>query len=143
MGACVVRRAAAIGPLILLIVAPAEAHHPAGGGNPGSGGPINTISASTLAEGQISAAVRYEFIRLRQLDAAALLAAAKQGKHGHSIRSIESVSLSAAYGIANDLMIAVRFPQLRRSGIREAGEEHGADHMGGMHMGGRSRAVFA
>jgi len=58
MRACVARRAAAIGSLILFIVAPAEAHHPGGGGNTGSGGPINTISASTLAEGQIAAAVR-------------------------------------------------------------------------------------
>src|SRR4249919_53027 len=104
----VVRRAAAIGPLILLLVAPAEALRHGGGGNTGSGGPIHTISATTLAEGQIAAAVCCEFIRLGQLDDAALLAA-EQGKHGHSIRSIESVSLSAAYGITNDFMVVIRF----------------------------------
>jgi hypothetical protein len=91
MCACVARRAAAIRSLILLVLAPAEARPPGGGENTGSG---DTISAGTLAEGQIAAPVRYEFIRLGQLDDAALLAAAEQGKHGHSIRSIESASRS-------------------------------------------------
>ena len=50
---CVVRRAAAIGSLALFVVAPAEARHSGGGGNTGSGGPINAVSASTLADGQI------------------------------------------------------------------------------------------
>ena len=49
---CVVRRAAAIGSLALFVVAPAEARHSGGGGNTGSGGPINAVSASTLADGQ-------------------------------------------------------------------------------------------
>jgi hypothetical protein len=74
-----------------------KTHHPEGGRNAGSGGPI-TISASTLAEGQIAAAVRYKSIRSSQFDDAALLAATAQGKHWGSIRSIESVSLSAACG---------------------------------------------
>jgi nitrate/TMAO reductase-like tetraheme cytochrome c subunit len=49
---CVVRRAAAIGSLALFVVAPAEAHHPGAGGDIGSGGPSNAISASTLGEVQ-------------------------------------------------------------------------------------------
>jgi hypothetical protein len=105
MRACVARRTAAMGLLLLLVVAPAKAHHPGGGGNTGSGGPINTISAGTLAECEIAAAVRCEFIRLGQLDDDALLAAAEPGKHGHSI---ESVSLSAAYSITNDFMVRPR-----------------------------------
>jgi hypothetical protein len=117
MRGCVARRAAAIGSSILPVV-PAEARHPGGGGNIGSGGPIKIISP----EGKIAAAVCYEFIRLGQLDDDALLAAAEQGRH--SIRSIESVPLSAAYGITNDFMVAIRIPHMRRSDIREAAEEH-------------------
>ena len=83
-------------PLTLFFAAPAEAHHPGGGGNTGSGGAINTISADTLSEGMITAAVRYEFIKLGQLSDAQLLAAAAQGSHAHSIGSIDSFSLSAA-----------------------------------------------
>jgi len=101
--------------LILLVAAPAEAHDPGGGRNTGSGGPIDTILAGTLAEGQIAAALCYELIRLGQLDHTTLLAAAEQGKDGHSIRSIESVSLSAAYHITNDFTVAIRFPHARCS----------------------------
>ena len=64
--------------MMLFLAAPAEAHHPGGGGNTGSGGAINTISADTLSEGLIAASVRYEFIRLGQLSDADLLAAASQ-----------------------------------------------------------------
>ena len=117
--------------MMLFLAAPAEAHHPGGGGNTGSGGPINTISADTLAEGQIAAAVRYEFIRLGQLSDADLLVAASQGKHAHSIGSIDAFSLSAAYGVTDDLTVSVRLPGVRRSDIREAGE----DMLSGGHMG--------
>ena len=114
MRACVARRAAAMGSLLLLVLAPAKAHHPGGGGNTGSGGTINTISAGTLAEGQIAAAARCAFIRLGELDDDALLAAAEHGKDGHSIRSIESVSLSAAYGVTNDFIISIRLQAVER-----------------------------
>lgn len=120
--------------MMFFLAVPAEAHHPGGGGNTGSGGPINTISADTLSEGLIAASVRYEFIRLGQLSDAQLLAAAAQGTHAHSIRSIDSLSLSVAYGITNDLTIAVRAPGVRRSGISEPGE----DMLSGGHMGGMS-----
>ena len=131
--------AGAVGVLVsvLALDLPAKAHHPGGGGNTGSGGPINTVSADTLAEGQLTAAIRYEFIKLGSLDDAALLAAASQGKHGHAIRSIESVSLSAAYGVTDDLTLSVRLPGVRRSDIREAVDDHtmsgGHGHVGGMH----------
>src|SRR3954452_11894277 len=89
--------------IMFFLTVPAQAHHPGGGGNTGSGGPINTISADTLAEGTIAAAIRYEYIKLGKLSDADLLFAAAQGKHAHSIRSIDSISLSAAYGITSDL----------------------------------------
>ena len=115
---------------MLLLAVPAAAHHPGGGGNTGSGGPINTISADTLSEGLIAASVRYEFIRLGQLSDTDLLAAASRGTHAHSIRSIDSASLSVAYGVTNDLTISVRASGVRRSDIREAGE----DMLSGGHM---------
>src|SRR6266540_1681587 len=127
-----VRPAAGIFSSIMFFLAlPAEAHHPGGGGNTGSGGPINTISADTLSEGLIAASVRYEFIRLGQLSDADLLAAAGKGSHAHSIRSIDSISISAAYGITNDLAFSVRAASVRRSDIREPGE----DMLSGGHMG--------
>jgi hypothetical protein len=123
MSGCVARRAAAIGPLILPIVAPVETHHPGGGGNIGSAGPIKTISA----EGKIAAADCHEFIQLGQLDDAALLATAEHGRN--SICSIESVSFSAAHVltanvITNDILLAVRIPHVRYSDSSEAAEQH-------------------
>lgn len=117
--------------MMLFLAAPAEAHHPGGGGNTGSGGAINTISADTLAEGMFAASIRYEFIRLGQLSDADLIAAANRGTHAHSLRSIDSLSLSVAYGITNDLTLAVRASGVRRSDIREAHE----DMLSGGHMG--------
>jgi hypothetical protein len=38
---------------------------------------------------------------------------ANQGKHVHSIGSIDSISLSAAYGITDDLTDGVRSPTWR------------------------------
>jgi hypothetical protein len=120
--------------LLFFLAAPAEAHHPGVGGNGGSGGPINTISAGTLDEGQIAAAVRYEFIRLGGLSDAQLIAAASQGNHAHAMRSIESGTLSVAYGVTNDFTVSVRLPGVRRSGIRQAAESE--DMLSGGHMGG-------
>ena len=117
--------------IMFFLAAPAQAHHPGGGGNTGSGGAINTISADTLAEGMFAASIRYEFIRLGQLSDADLIAAANRGTHAHSIRSIDSLSLSVAYGITNDLTLAVRASGVRRSDIREAHE----DMLSGGHMG--------
>jgi hypothetical protein len=119
--------------LMLVLVAPAQAHHPGGGGNTGSGGPINTISAGTLDEGQIAAAVRYEFIRLSRLSDAELIAAARPGMHAHSIRSIQSPALSVAYGVTNDFTVSVRLPGVQRSGIRQAANHDGM--LSGGYMG--------
>jgi hypothetical protein len=133
------RPAGLFSSMMLFLAAPAEAHHPGGGGNTGSGGPINTISADALDEGLIAASVRYEFIRLGKLSDAQLLAAASQGNHAHSIGSIDSISLSAAYGITNDLTFSVRLPGVRRSDIREPGEDMlSGGHMGNMNAGDMS-----
>jgi hypothetical protein len=118
---------------MILLALPAAAHHPGGGGNTGSGGPINTISADTLAEGMMAASIRYEFIRLGQLSDADLLAAANRGVHAHSMRSIEAASLSVAYGVTNDFTVGVRAAGIRRSDIREPGGME--DMLSGGHMG--------
>ena len=133
MRAYLARPAGVLSSLLFVLVAPAHAHHPGIGGGSSSGA-INTISAGTLDEGQIAAAVRYEFIRLGQLSDAGLLAAASQGNHAHSMRSIESASLSVAYGVTNNFTVSVRLPGVRRSGIREAAESE--DMLSGGHMSG-------
>lgn len=113
------------GVLAVLLAASAHAHHPGGTGNTGGAGPINTFSATTLEQGQSAVAFLYEYISLFGLNDASLIAAAANHQHAHSIKTIESAALGAAFGITNDLMLLVRLPYVRRSDIREGEHEHG------------------
>lgn len=48
----------------------------------------------------------------------------------HSLASITSPSLNFAYGITDDLLVAIRLPYVKRRGIREAHEDEGDEHEG-------------
>ncbi len=102
------------------LAAPAAAHHPGGGGNTGGAGPIFTIPASTLDEGQTAVGVMFEYVRLRTLSDQALVKAAVSGNEGvHDHKTIESASAILAYGLTKDLTVGMRLPWLGRTGIRE------------------------
>jgi hypothetical protein len=92
------------------------AHHPGIAGIGGSGG-IFTIGAGTLDQGQFAASAFIEYVRLKQLSDATLLS--NIGNDVHGLQSIESRSFAIAAGITNDFMISIRFPWIRRTGIRE------------------------
>jgi len=113
---------------VLFIAHPAFAHHPTAVSGTGGAGPINTISATTLDQGQSAFGAVYEFINFGGLSDAALVAGAQlSGSHDHSIKTIESVALTYAYGVTNDLTVSVRLPWVRRTGIREAEIEDPAE----------------
>jgi hypothetical protein len=96
------------------------AHHPGGGGNATEAGPIFTIPASTLDEGQLAVGVMFEYVRLRTLSNATLINAAITGNEGvHDLKTIESVSALLAYGLTHDLTVGMRVPWVGRTGIRE------------------------
>jgi hypothetical protein len=59
---------------------PTFAHHP--GGNTGGAGPIFTIPASTLDEGQLAVGIRFDYVRLTTLSDATLINAAVTGNEG-------------------------------------------------------------
>jgi hypothetical protein len=118
------RIAFAAGALTMLLATPAIAHHPGGTGNTGAAGPINTIPATTLEQGHFALALAYEYIRLGGLSNEDLIAAAARHQHVHSLKTIESPSLSAAFGITDDLMVSFRLPYVRRTNIREGHHEH-------------------
>jgi hypothetical protein len=99
---------------------PALAHHPGGGGNAGGAGPVFTIPASTLDEGQTAVGVMFEYVRLRTLSGQTLASAAVAGNEGvHDLKTIESTSAILAYGITHDLTMSMRVPWVGRTGIRE------------------------
>jgi outer membrane putative beta-barrel porin/alpha-amylase len=102
---------------------PTFGHHPGGGGNATEAGPIFTIPASTLDEGQLAVGVMFEYVRLRTLSNATLINAAATGNEGvHDLKTIESVSALVAYGLTHDLTIGMRVPWVGRTGIREGDE---------------------
>src|SRR3981081_2268731 len=81
------------------LATPATAHHPGSGGNTGGAGPIFTIPASTLDEGQTAVGVMFEYVRLRTLSNQTLTGAALSGNEGvHDLKTIESASAVVAYG---------------------------------------------
>jgi hypothetical protein len=108
----------------IFAIPPAFAHHPGIGGVGGTGG-IITIGGATLNQGQFAASFYVEYLRFKQLSDSTLAANPSSGVHG--LQSIESRTLALAYGISNDLMISLRMPWVRRSGIREGVQEDLAD----------------
>src|SRR5215203_3484904 len=64
------------GVFALLLATTAHAHHPGGTGSTSGAGPISTLSAETLEQGQLAVAFLYEYVSLFGLKDADLIAAA-------------------------------------------------------------------
>lgn len=111
--------------LALLFGAPAHAHHPSGVSSTGGAGPINTISATTLAQGQSAAAIFFEVVRIKPFTDAELVSYAAQHIHAHSLDVILAPALSYSYGVTNDFTISARLPLIIRKDIREGHHSHG------------------
>jgi Putative MetA-pathway of phenol degradation len=103
-----------------LASATASAHHPGIGGIGGAGG-LFTIGAGTLDQGQFAGSTFIDYVRLKQLSDTTLLN--NIGNDVHGLQSIESRGFTLSAGITNDFMVSVRFPWVRRTGIREGVEE--------------------
>lgn len=114
--------------LALLLGAPAYAHHPSGVSSTGGAGPINTISATTLEQGQSAASIFFELVKFNAFSNAKLLDLVGNGvEHPHTLDAILAPSLSFAYGMTKDLTVSARLPYIQRTDIRE-----GHDHGGGL-----------
>jgi hypothetical protein len=108
-----------------VVAAPALAHHPGVGGSGGGGGGIFTIGAGTLDEGQFAFSAYIEYVRLKQLSDATLLA--NIGNDVHGLQSIESRIVAFAYGVTKDFTVSLRVPWVRRTGILEGSQEDPGD----------------
>jgi len=108
------------------------AHHPSGGAGTGLAGPIRTISASTLKEGKWSLGIQAEFIKLNTFSDRKLLGFAANGHDVHTFDSVFHASLSAGYGITDDLMLSMRIPYVFINDVKEAhGDEPDEVHRHG------------
>ncbi|MBQ0724905.1 MAG: transporter [Cycloclasticus sp.] len=101
-----------------------------------SAGPINTISATPAPLGTIALGLRAEVINNDRFSTEQLVQFGATGQEGiHSVDRITSTSLSAAYGLSNDLTLSARLPYIERKNIRES-ETH--DDEGEAHSHGNS-----
>lgn len=120
-GAC--RKRFLFGSSVLVacsIFQPAVADHPAVAFGSEASGPINTVSATALPIGALVVGLRNEFIERDALSDRALQAGAGDGHEVHSVSSINSTSLSLAYGVSETVSLSLRLPWIRRNDIREA-----------------------
>jgi outer membrane putative beta-barrel porin/alpha-amylase len=124
MSRTVAATVAAAAGIALLFATSAHAHHPAGTGNAGGAGPINTMPATTLEAGHFAVSFVSEYISLFGLNDADLIAAAAAHQHVHSIETIQSTGFGASFGITNDLMVSFRLPYVTRTDIREGHHAH-------------------
>ena len=125
------RRAALCLPaLLMLINTPGKADHPTAAFGAEAAGPINTISAEPLAQGQRAIGLRTEMIRSSAFNDAELENLAARGIEGvHSTDYLSSTSLAVAYGASDDLTISARLPYVKRNEIREGELEDGVSEV--------------
>jgi hypothetical protein len=110
---------------VLAFMPSAIAHHPSGVASTGGGGPIATISASTLEAGQSAAGVFFEMVRIDAFSDIELKTSAGQHIHAHSLDAILAPTLVYAYGLTSDLTLSARLPVVIRQDIREGQHSHG------------------
>lgn len=119
-------------------VKPAAAHHPSGISGTGQAGPIITLGAATIEAGKSAAQITFEFTEFDALSDGVLIDAAGRHEHVHCLDTISSPAFSFAYGVTDNLMLAMRLPYVERTGIREGSHEHHA----GEHMASAFAAEF-
>jgi hypothetical protein len=113
------------GVTALLTTYPAFAHHPSGSSSTSGAGPIATISATTLDQGQSVAGIVFEMVKISPFSDTQLKSLAGQHIHAHSLDAILAPSLVFAYGLTSDLTISARLPYIVRQNIREGAHSHG------------------
>ena len=111
--------------MALLLSSPVLAHHPSGATSTGGAGPIGTISATTLDQGQGAAALFFEMVKINAFTDAQLKTFAGQHIHAHSLDAILAPTLVYAYGVTKDFTIIGRVPVIVREDIREGHHSHG------------------
>lgn len=103
----------------------ARADHPTVGFGATIAGPAITIPATTLAKGTGAVTIRLEYVKFSAFSDAELEQVARQGIEAHSVDYLITPSVSAGYGITDDLTVGLRLPYLLRTSIRSGHDEGG------------------
>jgi len=110
---------------VLLIAQTLIADHPtvSFGGNTGA---INTISAQTMHSGDFAFGFRGEYIKNKAFSNDLIESSVEVGiEDVHSIDTIQTHSLSMAYGLSDSLMLSLNLLYISRNNIRAGEEENG------------------
>lgn len=103
----------------------ARADHPSASFGGGGTGPINTIPATTLEQGQWAQSIRLEYQDLDRFSDAELRSFGEQDIHADSVDFSIGTFISTAFGVTDDVTVAVRLPHIYQDDIREPHEEDG------------------
>ena len=120
------RAAALAASAATLQAAPAFADHGAAGTGPATSGPLVGASARTVGSGKVALELGVAIAEPDNRSDATLAALAGQHIHAHDQDSGQVYTLSAAYGLTDDLTLALSLPYVRRVAIREGDHSHAA-----------------
>lgn len=129
---------ALFGGVALLPARDASGDHATGGIGHGGAGPIVTLSAPTLPRGEWSLGLRAEYVKFDAIAAERLERLAAEGTEAHSLRSLLSTFLGAAYGVTGDLTLSASIPYVIRRDIRAGHLEDGTPEV---HAEGDSKGI--
>ncbi len=114
-----------VGVIIACSCGIARADHPTVGFSAGLAGPAITIPATTFPKGSGAVTLRVEYVKSRTFSNAELIRLAAQGTEVHSVDYLLSPSVSAGYGLTDNLTVGLRLPYLLRTDIRSGHNEGG------------------
>jgi hypothetical protein len=117
-------RTAVPAALVLLSAAPALADHGAAGTGPSTSGPIVGNSAGTLGAGKAALSLDFALAEPDHRSDAELAALAGQHIHAHDQADGQVWTVSAAYGLTDDVTLSLALPYVRRADIREGAHTH-------------------
>lgn len=106
----------------------ALADHPSVGLSTGNATPITTTTAKTLAKGEWSAGIRFEYNDNNAISSSKLISNAEADEDAdvHSVSTLTQYSLSIATGITDNFTAVLQIPYVKRSNIKEAHHDEGS-----------------
>lgn len=109
--------------MLLLLVgssAASYADHPTLSLDEGGAGPLTTISAIGLPDGDFGVSFQTQFLFNDEISDSRLMRYGRQGNPVHSTGQVTSYSINSALGIGEDLTLGFSLPYLIRNDFREA-----------------------
>ncbi len=112
---------------LAFVTSVSQADHPSVTLGNGPGGPVSTISGTTLPSGQWAIGLRIEHTNFDPLTDEELIFFREQDEDAdiHSVDSVTNGTLGLSFGVNDNLTVGFTLPYIKRNNIREA--EHGHD----------------